>query len=48
MDSRLKIFCFSVTRQYLGSRGKEKYIWKFQKPTSPINLRADEFLFAFA
>jgi Tol biopolymer transport system component len=27
---------------------KGKYIWKFQWPTRSVDLRADEFLFAFA
>src|SRR5467141_555542 len=48
MDSRRKIFRFSVTRQYMGPCRKEKFTWKHQWPTRPVDLRADEFLFAFA
>ena len=46
--ARRQIFCFPVTRQYLGACGKGELAWKSQRPTLPVDLRADDFLLACA
>src|SRR5882724_13630220 len=48
MDCRREIFYFPVTRQYLGACGEGELVWKSQRPTLPVDLRADDFLLACA
>ena len=48
MDSGWKIFCFPVTRQYLGAGRKSESVRKGEQPTRPVDLRADDLLLACA